>query len=562
MNNSGYNGNASLKRAGIELPYTEKEVLELAKCVEDPIYFIDNYCYIVTLDHGIQPFKLYDCQKEKVETIHKNRKVIVMEGRQQGKTSVAAAYILWYTLFQESKTVAILANKASTAREIMSRYQLMFEHLPPWMQQGVKTWNKGDIELENGSVVFTAATTAAGIRGKSVNLLYIDEAAIIPNTIADQFFTAVYPVISAGQTTKILITSTPLGYNHFWKFWNDAVNKVNDFVPMFIPYNRIPGRDEAWALEQRRQLGELKYNQEVLCKFLGSSLTLIDSSTIEYMSTCPTVYSKDGLDLYEYPIKAERDDEEKLVRKPHSYVIVADTAKGVGGDYSAFVIVDITEVPYKLVGKYRDNKIAPMLYPTVIHKVARDFNDAYVLIETNSSEQVAHILHNELEYGNIVFVNRSTKSGQVVSGGFGGGKTQLGVNTDKRVKRIGCFTFKSLLEEKKLLIFDADVISEISTFIQVRDSYQADEGYHDDLVMPLVLFSWLTTNPYFREMSDVNIREAMYQERIKQIEEEVVPFGFIMNGTEEELIVEDGDVWRQEKPDTPQLPPGYLTSNL
>ena len=561
MNNNGYNGNASLKRAGIELPYTEKEVLELAKCVEDPIYFIDNYCYIVTLDHGIQPFKLYDCQKEKVETIHNNRKVIIMEGRQQGKTTVAAAYILWYTLFQESKTVAILANKASTAREIMSRYQLMFEHLPTWMQQGVKTWNKGDIELENGSVVFTAATTAAGIRGKSVNLLYIDEAAIIPNTIADQFFTAVYPVISAGQTTKILITSTPLGYNHFWKFWNDAVNKVNDFVPMFIPYSRIPGRDEAWALEQRRQLGELKYNQEVLCKFLGSSLTLIDSSTIEYMSTCPTVYSKDGLDLYEYPIKAERDDEEKLVRKPHSYVIVADTAKGVGGDYSAFVVIDITEVPYKLVGKYRDNKIAPMLYPTVIHKVARDFNDAYVLIETNSSEQVAHILHNELEYGNLVFVNRSTKTGQIVSGGFGGGKTQLGVNTDKRVKRIGCFTFKSLLEEKKLLVFDADVISEISTFIQVRDSYQADEGYHDDLVMPLVLFSWLTTNPYFREMSDVNIREAMYQERIKQIEEEVVPFGFIMSGNEEELIVEDGDVWKEEK-EKPHLPPGYSVSTF
>ena len=561
MNNNGYNGNASLKRAGIDLSYTEKEVLELAKCVEDPIYFIDNYCYIVTLDHGIQPFKLYDCQKEKVETIHNNRKVIIMEGRQQGKTTVAAAYILWYTLFQESKTVAILANKASTAREIMSRYQLMFEHLPSWMQQGVKTWNKGDIELENGSVVFTAATTAAGIRGKSVNLLYIDEAAIIPNTIADQFFTAVYPVISAGQTTKILITSTPLGYNHFWKFWNDAVNKVNDFVPMFIPYSRIPGRDEAWALEQRRQLGELKYNQEVLCKFLGSSLTLIDSSTIEYMSTCPTVYSKDGLDLYEYPIKAERDDEEKLVRKPHSYVIVADTAKGVGGDYSAFVVIDITEVPYKLVGKYRDNKIAPMLYPTVIHKVARDFNDAYVLIETNSSEQVAHILHNELEYGNLVFVNRSTKSGQVVSGGFGGGKTQLGVNTDKRVKRIGCFTFKSLLEEKKLLVFDADVISEISTFIQVRDSYQADEGYHDDLVMPLVLFSWLTTNPYFREMSDVNIREAMYQERIKQIEEEVVPFGFIMSGNEEELIVEDGDVWKEEK-EKPHLPPGYSVSTF
>ena len=555
-NNNGYNGNSSLKRIGIDFSYTEEQVLEIAKCVKDPIYFIDNYCYIVTLDHGIQPFKLYDCQKTKIKLIHDNRKVILMEGRQQGKTTSAAAYILWYTLFQDNKSVAVLANKSATAREIMSRYQLMFEYLPPWMQQGIKTWNKGDIELENGSIVFTSATTAAGIRGKSVNLLYIDEAAIIPNTVADAFFTAVYPVISAGQTTKILITSTPLGYNHFWKFWNDAINKNNDFVPMYIPYWEIPGRDEKWALEQKRQLGDLKYNQEVLCKFLGSSLTLINSDTIEYMTTCPTVYSKDGLDLYEYPINGQRDEDEKLVTKPHTYVIVADTAKGVGGDYSAFVIVDITEVPYKLVGKFRDNKIAPMLYPTVIHKIAKDYNNAYVMIEINSSEQVAHIMHNELEYDNIIFVNRDTKKGQVVSGGFGGGKTQLGVQTDKRVKRIGCFTFKALVEEKKLLIMDADTISEISTFIQVRDSYAADDGYHDDLVMPLVLFSWLTTNSYFKELNNVNIREAMYQERIKQIEEDVIPFGFIQNGLEEEFVVDSGDVWK------PEIPAGYLSSNL
>ena len=555
-NNNGYNGNSSLKRIGIDFSYSEEQVLEIAKCVKDPIYFIDNYCYIVTLDHGIQPFKLYDCQKKKIKLIHDNRKVILMEGRQQGKTTSAAAYILWYTLFQDNKSVAVLANKSATAREIMSRYQLMFEYLPPWMQQGIKTWNKGDIELENGSIVFTSATTAAGIRGKSVNLLYIDEAAIIPNTVADAFFTAVYPVISAGQTTKILITSTPLGYNHFWKFWNDAVNKNNDFVPMYIPYWEIPGRDEKWALEQKRQLGDLKYNQEVLCKFLGSSLTLINSDTIEYMTTCPTVYSKDGLDLYEYPINGQRDEDENLVTKPHTYVIVADTAKGVGGDYSAFVIVDITEVPYKLVGKFRDNKIAPMLYPTVIHKIAKDYNNAYVMIEVNSSEQVAHIMHNELEYDNIIFVNRDTKKGQVVSGGFGGGKTQLGVQTDKRVKRIGCFTFKALVEEKKLLIMDADTISEISTFIQVRDSYAADDGYHDDLVMPLVLFSWLTTNSYFKELNNVNIREAMYQERIKQIEEDVIPFGFIENGLEEEILVDSGDVWKQE------LPAGYLKSTF
>ena len=560
MINNGYLGNSSLKRTEVQHSYTEEQVLELAKCASDPTYFIDNYCYIVTLDHGLQPFKLYDCQKEKIQVIHNNRKVIIMEGRQQGKTSTSAAYILWYTLFQDSKTVAILANKATTAREIISRYQLMYENLPLWMQQGIKTWNKGDVELENGSLVFTAATTGAGIRGKSVNLLYIDEAAIIPNTIAEAFFTAVYPVISAGQTTKILITSTPLGYNHFWKFWNDAMNKNNDFVPLFIPYNRIPGRDEAWALEQKRQLGELKYNQEVLCKFLGSSLTLIDAATIEYMSTLPTVYSKDGLDLYEFPVKGERDDEEVLVKKPHTYVIVADTAQGVGGDYSAFVIIDIAEVPYKLVGKFRDNSIAPMLYPSVIHKVAKDFNNAYVLLEINTSEQVAYILQSELEYENILYVTKTGK-GQKVTGGFGGGgRTSFGVVTDKRVKRIGCFTFKSLIEEKKLLVPDPDVISELSTFIEYRGSYQADDGYHDDLVMPLVLFSWLTTNPYFKDLNDVNIREVMYQERIKQIEEDVIPFGFISDGQDLEYDVDSGDAWTKEE--SKALPPGYLSSSF
>jgi len=341
---------------------------------------------------------------------------------------------------------------------------------------------------------------------------------------------------------------------------------------------------------------KLKYDkrkvaQELECNFLGSGDNVFDSNLVQKIleNDVKDPVNKmvsGGLWLWKEPILGHRyimgvdvsrgdsedfstfqifdfDDKEQAVEylgklPPDN---LADIVYKWATMYKAFVVIDITEVPYKLVGKYRDNKIAPMLYPTVIHKVARDFNDAYVLIETNSSEQVAHILHNELEYGNLVFVNRSTKTGQIVSGGFGGGKTQLGVNTDKRVKRIGCFTFKSLLEEKKLLVFDADVISEISTFIQVRDSYQADEGYHDDLVMPLVLFSWLTTNPYFREMSDVNIREAMYQERIKQIEEEVVPFGFIMSGNEEELIVEDGDVWKEEK-EKPHLPPGYSVSTF
>jgi len=526
-----YLGNSLLKASNVKINFSRGEVEEYLKCVSDPIYFIETYCKIVTLDHGLQSFKLYECQKKKVKIIHENRKIILMEGRQQGKTTTSAAYILWYTLFQSSKTVAILANKASAAREVLYRYQIMYENLPKWLQQGVTTWNKGDIALENGSIVFTAATSASGIRGKSVNMLYVDEAAIIPNNIAEQFFTSVYPTISAGETTKILLSSTPLGYNHFWKFWNDAENGRNGFVNLFIPYWEIPGRDDMWAETQRKLLGEIKFNQEVLCNFLGSSMTLISSDTIGQMSANQIIHSKDGLDIYE---KVEKD---------HSYVIVADTAKGVGADYSAFVILDITKMPYRMVGKYRNNEISPLLYPSIINKVGKEYNEAYVLIEINSSEQVADILYGEYEYENVISVSRTT-NGQVVNGGFGGSKTQLGVITDKKVKRIGCSNFKSMLEEKKLLINDADTISEISTFIQKRDSFAADEGYHDDLVMPLVLFAWLTTNSYFKELTNTNIRKELYNARIKMIEDEIAPFGFINNGKEDTQFVDSGgQVW-------------------
>ena len=537
MTTKSYLGNSNLKASGVPLNFTKDEIEEYLKCADDPIYFIESYCKIVTLDHGLQPFKLYDCQKNKVKIIHENRKVILMEGRQQGKTTTSAAYILWYTLFQGSKTVAILANKATAAREVLYRYQIMYENLPTWLQQGVTTWNKGDIALENGSIVFTAATSTSGIRGKSVNLLYVDEAAIIPNNVAEQFFTSVYPTISAGETTKILLSSTPLGYNHFWKFWNDAENDRNGFVNLFIPYWEIPGRDEAWATEQRRLLGELKFNQEVLCNFLGSSLTLIASDSIAQMSANPIIYQKDGLDIYEN------------VEKDHAYCIVADTAKGVGGDYSAFVIIDINQMPYKMVGKYRNNQISPLLYPSVLYRIGKEYNEAYILIEINSSEQVAEILYAEYEYENIISVSR-TPQGQVVNGGFGGNKTQLGVITDKKVKRIGCSNFKSMVEEKKLIINDADTISEISTFIEKRNSYSADEGYHDDLVMPLVLFSWLTTNSYFKELTNINIRKELYEARIKMIEEEVTPFGFINNGDEEAFFKDSsGQVWETHKTD-------------
>ena len=533
-----YNGNPNLKPIGTVQQYTSEQVKELMRCMSDPIYFIESYCKIVSLDKGLISFKLYECQKEKVEVILNNRKVILMEGRQQGKTITSAACILWYTLFQENKTVAILANKSSAAREVLSRYELMYEMLPMWMQQGVKTFNKGDIELENGSKVFTAATSSSGIRGKSVNWLYIDEAAIIPNNVAEDFFTSVYPTISAGQTTKILLTSTPLGYNHFWKFWNEAEQGLNGFVPMFIPYNRIPGRDEKWAAEQKSMLGELKFNQEVLCRFLGSSNTLINPDTIAAMSTKQFVYTKDGLDILEEP------------QEDHVYMLVADTSRGVGGDYSAFAVVDITAYPFTVVAKYRSNRISPLLFPNIIYKVAKDYHKAYCLVEINDNgQQVADSLYMDLEYENVFFVGSSSKSGQYLSGGFTPGAT-LGVRTTKQVKRLGTTTFKSLVESTKLLIHDPEIIEEISTFIEVRGTHKADEGYHDDLVMCLVLFSWATNEPFFKDLTDSNLRKALYEEQFKQIEENLTPFGIVNDGLpqKEEPVVMDDDVWFSADP--------------
>jgi hypothetical protein len=547
-----YNGNNRLKQLGFAIDYEAWQIEEILRCTDDPIYFIENYCKIVSLDHGLVPFRLYDCQKEKVNVILNNRKVILMEGRQQGKTITSAACILWYTLFQDSKTVAILANKAAAAREVLSRYQGMYENLPLWLQQGVKEWNKGSIELENGSKVFTAATAASGIRGKSVNWLYIDEAAIIPNNIAEEFFTSTYPTIMAGETTKVLMSSTPLGYNHFWKFWNDSEQGINDFVRLYIPYTAIPGRDERWADEQRAILGDVKFTQEVLCHFLGSSYTLIDAKTLGNMSPVSYVYSKDDFDVIEEPVRGEKDAAGKIVRPDNVYVMCADTSRGLGGDYHAFTVIDITSNPYRVVAKYRNNRIAPVLYPSFIHTVAKNYNNAYVLVEINDNgQQVADIMYNELEYENLLFVNRDSQIGQMVGGGFGRhGQTQNGVRTDKKVKRVGCSMLKTLIESGRLEARDRDIIAEFATFIESKDSYAADEGYHDDLVMTLVLFSWLTTNAYFRDLTDINIRTSIFENQIRQIESELTPFGFIDDGSveaEPKYVLENGDLWTIEK---------------
>ena len=532
---NSYNGNRNLKQIGYEIQYTAEQVKELLACKDDPVYFIRNYCKIVSLDSEMLiPFDLYDYQVNFLNNIHDNRRIISMQPRQMGKSQVVAAYVLWYTLFNNNKSVAILAYKLDAAVEILSRFQLMYENLPLWMQQGIKTWNKGDVELENGSSVFTAATSNSGIRGKSVNLLYVDEVAIVQNNVAEEFFTSVYPVVSAGETTKIILTSTPLGYNHFWKFWNDAERGVNGFVPIKVNYWEHPKRDKAWAEDQRKILGEIKFNQEVLCAFLGSSNTLIAADAIARMSPIENEYSKDNLDILERPVK------------DHTYFMSIDTSRGVEREYSAFTVVDCTTYPFKVVAKYKDNKISPLLYPDIIVKVAKDYNSAFVLVEINDiGQQVADLIHNELEYDNMIWVGHDSKYGQFLSSS--GRNATLGVRTTKQIKRIGCSTFKSLVEEEKLLIFDKDIISEISTFVERRGSFEHDEGYTDDLVMSLVLFSWASNDPLFKEIMNSSNRKALYNQQILKIEEELTPFGIFNDLEDPEFEVADGDVWLSDK---------------
>jgi hypothetical protein len=441
-------------------------------------------------------------------------------------------------LFNEAKTVAILANKAKTAREILNRIKVAYEELPHWIQQGVKIWNKGDIELENKSRILADSTASSAIRGWSINFLYLDEFAFVPNNIAEEFFTSVYPTITSGASTKILISSTPNGMNHYYKMWTDAVEGRNGFEYIEANWRSVPGRTDEWAEMQRKALGDEKYLQEMECQFHGSSGTLISGHVLKSLSfvTPTTLESIVGLCIYDKPVK------------DHKYVLVADTSRGKGLDYSAFTVIDVTDLPYKVVCTYKDNDISPVIYPSIIQKVGKWYNNAYVLVEINDNgQQVVDSLFDDYEYENIL----STVTGDKSKGGgrttlswnFGGKGGERGIRTTKSVKRLGCSLMKSLIEGQKLIITDFNIISELSTFINKKQSYEADEGSNDDLVMCLVLFSWMTNQPFFADLCDTNIKDKLYKQQMLKIEEEMLPMPLSGQDLGEDRLIMDGTVW-------------------
>lgn len=516
--NEGYLGNNLIKRAGVETSYTEEELLEYQKCSEDPCHFIENYCQIISLDEGLVPFKLRGYQESLIEHFNENRFSVVLAARQSGKSITSCAYLLWYLLFTPEVTVAILANKGAIAREMVSRIVTMLETVPFFLQPGVKILNKGNIEFGNDSKLVAAATSSSSIRGMSINMLYLDEFAFVED--AETFYTATYPVITSGKNSKVIITSTANGVgNMFHKIYESAVHGNSEYKSYLISWFDVPGRDEEWKKQTIANTSEAQFEQEYGNSFLGTGNTLISSDALLGMRAVDPNWRKEGVSVYERP------------KKGHNYVATVDVSQGRGFDYSTFSIFDITTKPFKQVCTYRDNMISPMLFPDLINKYCSPYNEALVIIENNAEgSMVALQLHYDIEYPNV-FVQGMTKS------------TDIGVTMSRKIKRVGCSTLKELIEENRLQVVDRPTITEMMTFVNKGSSFEADKGYNDDMVMNCVLFSWFVTTDFFTNLTDTAVKDLLYAEQQKMIEDDLLPAGVFGEQEDESFIDADGTRW-------------------
>jgi hypothetical protein len=524
--NESYNGNINVKRDGVIQNFTHHEVMEYAKCMNDPSYFAKHYCKIINLNKGLVNFDLYPYQEKMFNHFNNNRFTIVLACRQSGKSISSVAYLLWYAVFHPEKTIAVLANKGATAREMLSRVTIMLENLPFFLQPGCRSLNKGSIEFSNNSRIIAAATSGSSIRGMSVNLLYLDEFAFVER--AAEFYTSTYPVISSGESTKIIVTSTANGIgNMFHKLWEGAVQGTNQFKPFRVDWWDVPGRDEAWKDSTIANTSQLQFDQEFGNTFFGTGDTLISAwCLLEQKAENPKRTLEGGTVLiYDECVK------------DHQYIMTVDVSKGRAQDYSTFNIFDITQRPFKQVATYRNNTISPLLFPDIIYKYATVYNEAYVIVEANDQGSlVTNGLYNDLEYENM-HVESAVKS------------NALGVEMNKKVKRIGCSAIKDIIENKKLHVVDAQTILEMSTFVAQGQSYEASEGNHDDLMMNLVMFGYFAVTNTFTSMTDINLKQVMFEQRMKEIEDDVVPFGFVDDGldADPEPIVDPKSTWAVEK---------------
>jgi len=518
-----YLGNPNVKRDGVLQAWDEPLVQEYARCMKSPSYFAKKYCKIISLDKGLVPFELYPYQEKMFGAFNEHRFNIVLACRQSGKSISACAYLLWFALFHSEKTIAVLANKGATAREMLSRITLMLENIPFFLQPGCKALNKGSIEFSNNSRILAAATSGSSIRGLSVSLLYLDEFAFVER--AAEFYTSTYPVISSGTETKVIVTSTANGIgNQFHKIWEGAVQGVNEFKSFRVDWWDVPGRDEGWKKQTIANTSQLQFDQEFGNTFFGTGDTLINAETLLGFRAQPYIDILENGDLKVYKKPVEK----------HDYIMTVDVGKGRGQDYSTFTLIDISVRPFEQVAVYRNNTISPLLFPNIIYKYAKSYNNAYVVIESNDQGSVVcNGLYHDLEYENV-HVESAVKA------------NAIGIEITRKTKRLGCSAIKDILENNKLKIIDEDTILEISTFEARGQSYEASDGNHDDLMMNLVMFGYFVSTQYFSDMTDINLKEMLFKNKMKQIEDDIVPFGFIDDGSAHMEVLEgsEKDNWQ------------------
>ena len=530
--NDGYLGNNNLKRKNIKIHFTKEQIEEYLKCANDVDYFCQKYIKIVNVDFGLISFNPYLYQKRMFKAFDDNRYTICKMPRQVGKTTAVVGYLLHKVLFNENFNCAVLANKESQAIEILSRMQLAYEWLPKWMQQGVVEWGKKSFELENGSKCMASATSSSAIRGRSFNLIYLDEFAFVPRNIQDQFFASVFPTISSGTSTKLLITSTPNGMDLFYKIWIDSEQSRNSYARVDVHWSDVPGRDQEWADEMIRNTSIDQFRQEFECEFLGSSNTLIHPSILSKLTFKAPFKEMHGVRIYTEP------------EKDHVYSITVDVSEGLGLDSSSFVVVDVSQVPYEVVATYDNKFMTELMYPTLLSNVGIYYNTASILIEVNIGSQVVNLLHQDLEYDNIIMTKQSGRKGTNI--GNDAGQSRMGIKNTKVTKRIGCSNLKSIVENNKILLNDFDIVQQLSTYVVDKTTYNAEEGHHDDLVMCLVMFSWMVSQNYFKDVSNTDVRKRILEDNEREMEDNLTPFGFIDAGMPEEQasVVSDNEFER------------------
>lgn len=512
----GYKGNNFLKKSGTSINWTPEMLSEYIKCKDDIVYFTNTYIKIIHVDRGMINFIPFDFQEQIIETVHKNRFTILNCSRQSGKTTAISANILHYVIFNSEKTVALLANKGDTAREILGRIQLAYENLPTWLQQGVLKFNEGSLELENNSRIIATSTSSSAIRGYAISFLYIDECAFIEGWT--EFYKSVYPTISSGQQTKVVLVSTPNGLNFYYKLWSDAVKGISDYIPIKVTWRDVPGRDEEWRRQTIANTSEEAFTQEHEAEFIGSAGTLIDGWRLKEL-------------VEETPIKTSAHLKQyKEAEEKHVYVLVADVSRGKGIDNSAYIVVDISQLPYTVVATYYCDTIPPDEFSEYIFRASEYYNKAFVLVENNDAGcQTIQVLNDTYECENLMGMMTDGQSRRVASVNGGQG-FEFGVRTSKTVKAVGASRMKVLIENYSLMFGDKWIIDEINKFIRVGKSYEAQKEAHDDIVMCMLLFSWLTTQSIFEDMATMDARFIMQEQFGDRFQEEMLPFGFILDG--------------------------------